>query len=95
LKIDISSKTIHRAKEIALRSTEEFKNLSKLRNGVETIPSLLRNRYHVDRMPVRGKTKTKFFFGCMIGAINFRKLYRFRQGSGNYAKNPIITKNAG
>lgn len=40
--------------------TEEFKNLFRIRNGVETgngvetVPSLLQRKYHADRMPVRG-----------------------------------------
>ena len=37
-----------------MMGTEEFKNLFRIRNGVETVPSLLQRKYHVDRMPVRG-----------------------------------------
>lgn len=32
----------------------EFKNLFRIRNGVETVPSLLQRKYHVDRCAVRG-----------------------------------------
>lgn len=35
--------------------------IGRIRNGVETVPSLLRNKYHVDRMPVRRKLRTKLF----------------------------------
>lgn len=35
--------------------TEEFSEYAKFRNGVEAIPSLLRRRYHVDKIPVHGK----------------------------------------
>ena len=37
--------------------------IGRIRNGVETIPSILRNKYMVDKMPVRGKLKIKQFFG--------------------------------
>ena len=72
------------------KQTEEFKLYGRLRNGVETIPSLLKNRYGVNRMPVHGKIRCKFFFGCKVAALNFRKLFRFRQGSGKYALNPAV-----
>ena len=69
---------------------ERFKNLARIRNGVETIPSILRKRYHVDKMPVRGLIRSKFFFGGKVAALNFRKLYAFRYQRGHYAQNPIL-----
>ena len=54
--------------------------IGRIRNGVETIPSILRNKYMVDKMPVRGKLKTKQFFGFKVAALNFSKLMRFTQG---------------
>ena len=71
-------------------SGERFKNLARIRNGVETIPSILRKRYQVDKMPVRGLIRSKFFFGCKVAALNFRKLYTFRHQRGHYAQNPIL-----
>ena len=60
---------------------EETRTLiGRIRNGVETVPSVLRNKYAVDKMPVRGKLKTKQFFGFKVGALNFSKLLRFTQG---------------
>ena len=70
-------------------TTEEFKNYSRLRNGVETIPSTLRRVFHTDKLP-RGKQRGKFFFGAKIGALNFRKLVSYLTGTGNCAPNPII-----
>ena len=70
--------------------TEEFKNLFRIRNGVETIPSLLRRKYHADRMPVQGLIRGRFFFGCKIAALNFKKLLTFRKGLGRYAQNPVL-----
>lgn len=54
--------------------------IGRIRNGVETVPSILRNKYAVDKMPVRGKLKTKQFFGFKVAALNFSKLMRFTQG---------------
>lgn len=54
--------------------------IGRIRNGVETVPSILRNKYTVDKMPVRGKLKTKQFFGFKVDALNFSKLIRFTKG---------------
>lgn len=69
-----------------MMGTEEFKNLFRIRNGVETVPSLLQRKYHVDRMPVRGR----FFFGCKIATLNFKKLFTFWKGAGHHAQNPVL-----
>lgn len=53
--------------------------IGRIRNGIETVPSLLRNKYHVDRMPVRRKLRTKLFFGFKIAAVNCTKLFLFQQ----------------
>lgn len=89
-KVSVSKKMHDRAHAQMRMKTDEFKLLARIRNGAETIPSILRNKYNVDRMPVRGIIKTKFFFGCKIAAVNFRKLFGFRTGLGNYALNPIL-----
>ena len=64
-------------------------DLARLRNGVETIPANIRKNYHLDKLP-RGKQRGKFFFGSKIAALNFRKLFGFRKGLGNYAQNPVL-----
>lgn len=86
----VSRKTVARARYIRSKDTDRFKQIARLRNGVETIPSLLKSRYDANRMPVHGLQRSKFFFGSKIGALNFRKLFRFRNGSGHYALNPIL-----
>lgn len=65
--------------------------MARFRNGVETVPSTLRQAYGVDRMPCRGKAKTTILFGCKIGALNFRKLLAYRRRTGNYAQNPVLS----
>lgn len=39
--------------------SEEFGDLARLRNGVETVPSNLRKNYHLDNLP-RGKQRGNF-----------------------------------
>ncbi|HHT93092.1 MAG TPA: hypothetical protein GXZ66_06245 [Clostridiaceae bacterium] len=50
----ISHKTVLRARQLRYMKTSEFKDFAKNRNGVESIPSTLRRKYEVDRIPVRG-----------------------------------------
>lgn len=86
----VTSKAAHdRAVIQRTMHSNEFKNYARLRNGVETVPSNIRKNYHLDKMP-RGKQRGKFFFGCKIMALNFKKLFRYRKGLGNYAPNPVI-----
>lgn len=84
-----SKNASNRAKSQRYMQSEEFSNLARLRNGVETIPANIRKNYHLDKLP-RGKQRGKFFFGSKIAALNFRKLFVFRKGLGNYAQNPIL-----
>ncbi|MFR7384277.1 MAG: transposase [Anaerostipes sp.] len=55
---EVSWKSVGRAKQLQYMQTEEFSEYAKFRNGVEAIPSLLRRRYHVDKIPVHGKKRT-------------------------------------
>lgn len=54
--------------------------IGRIRNGIETVPSVIRNKYGIDKMPVRGRLRTKQFFGFKVAALNFSKLFRFLQG---------------
>ncbi len=65
---------------IRRRDDETMKLIGRIRNGAETIPSILRRKYHVDEMPVRGKLKTKVFFGFKMLALNFSKLWLYERG---------------
>lgn len=86
----VTSKAAHeRAKIQRTMKSEEYKNYAKLRNGVETVPSNIRNNYHLEKLP-RGKQRGKFFFGSKIAALNFRKLFNYMKGLGHYAPNPVI-----
>ncbi len=67
------------------RSTEDFKKQSSFWNGVETIPSILRRKYGIDKIPVCGLIWSCFFFGCKIGALNIKKFCRYMQGQDKCA----------
>lgn len=88
--IIVSNKSKERALQQRFRSTEEFKELSSIRNGVETIPSILRRKYGVDHMPVRKKIPTRHMFGFKIAALNFTKLCKYLRGLGKCAQNLAI-----
>ncbi len=86
----ISANTKRRAEIQRFMKTDRFQELSRFRNGIETVPSNLRRNYHLDKLP-RGKQRGKFFFGSKIAALNFTKLLTYRRGTGNYAQNPVIS----
>lgn len=88
--ITISGKSYARANVKRNMNTEEFQNLSRIRNGIETVPSILRNVYNADRMNARGLIRSRFFFGCKVAALNVRKLFSFLNGTGHYAQNPLL-----
>lgn len=88
--LTISATAQFRARAKRMMGTEEFHLLARLRNGVETLPSILRRIYHIDRMPVRGCIRSRFFFGCKIAALNVRKLFIYKNGLGHYAQNPLL-----
>lgn len=71
---EVSWKSVGRAKQLRYMKTKEFSYYARFRNGVEAIPSLLRRRYHVDKIPSHGKKQTRIYFGFKIAALNFQKL---------------------
>lgn len=87
----LSAKSKRRAIQQRQRASEEFKAISAFRNGIETIPSILRRKYDVDHMPVRGKTRCRYFFGCKIAALNIKKFCKYLQGLDNCILNPQTT----
>lgn len=59
-RIRISSKQVERAKtQRKLQNDDTYKEKARYRNGIEAIPSIMRRKYKIDSMPIRGKTNTK------------------------------------
>jgi len=79
VRVTISLNSKNRAMQQRNRKTEDFKTLTHFRNGVETVPSMLRRLFNDDHMPVRGKLRTKLCFGCKIGGLNFLKQCKYEQ----------------
>ena len=72
--VHVSGKTVARAAHLRRLKSEAYQKLTHLRNGVESIPSLLRRCFNVDRIPVFGLKPAKLYFNLDIGALNFSKL---------------------
>lgn len=75
--VKVAMRTAVHAKQQRFLKTEEFRELARFRNGIETVPAALRSRHGVDKMPVRGYIKTKLFFGFKVAGMNVRKLIRY------------------
>lgn len=63
--------------------------LSKVKKRCRNHSGQYPKEFHLDKLP-RGKQRGKFCFGSKIAALNFRKLFGFRKGFGNYTKNPVL-----
>lgn len=82
--VHVSRTKIDRANYIQKLSTEEYKELTRKRNAVEGVMSVLRRRYHVDDIPVFGYIRTKLFFRLKVAAYNFTKLLKYCRQSRAY-----------
>jgi hypothetical protein len=72
----VSEKTLHRSQLITKMGTSEYQELAKKRAGIEGIPSVLRRRYKIDHLPVRGLIRVKVYLGFKISAINCKRLIK-------------------
>jgi len=72
----VSEKTLHRSQLITKMRTSEYQELSRKRAGIEGIPSVLRRRYKIDYLPVRGLIRGKVYLGFKISAINCKRLIK-------------------
>ena len=75
--VNLSKKMIQRATYLKKISTEEYKNLCKMRNAVEGIPSVLRRKYHIDEIPTFGLIRTKMFVIFKAIAYNCNKFTQY------------------
>jgi len=78
----LSAKSRQRAIQQRNRNTDSFRAMSHFRNGVESVPSILRRKYRVDRMPVRGLIRSRMLFAFKIGAFNFKRFCTYMQSPG-------------
>lgn len=83
--LKLSWKAVNRAKQLRFMKTDEFKEYAHFRNGVEALPSLLRRKYHVDKIPAHGQKRTRLYFGFKIAALNFQKLLDYENSLVHYS----------
>jgi len=57
--------------------TEEYKELADFRAGVEGVPSVLRRRYNIDHIPVRGLLRRGAWIHSKIMAFNFHSFFTY------------------
>lgn len=74
----------------SFRNSNQFSFASRFRNGVETLPSILRRHFHVDCIPVRGLFRSSVRFGFDVAGLNFQKLLN---GLKRMARNDPISLN--
>jgi hypothetical protein len=72
----VSEKTLHRCQLITKMGTSQYQELARKRAGIEGIPSVLRRRYKIDHLPVRGVVRVKVWLGFKISAINCKRLIK-------------------
>jgi len=58
-------------------SEPEYRRIANLRNAVEGIPSLMRRKYRIDEMPVRGYLRSKCWFFLKARAINVKSVLAY------------------
>lgn len=66
----VSETKLHRSRLITKMGTSEYQELASKRAGIEGVFSVLRRRYRVDHLPVRGLVRVKVYLGFKISAIN-------------------------
>jgi len=72
----VTEKTLHRSRLITRMGTSKYQELARKRAGIEGIPSVLRRRYKIDHLPVRGEVRSKVWLGFKISAINCKRLIK-------------------
>ena len=88
--VKFSSKSYSNSKLREAMKTKEYIQLTNKRAGVEGIPSVIRRKYQVDSMPVRGLLRSKLWFSFKIGAFNFNKMLRYLGKRGVLGFNCIL-----
>lgn len=84
-----SANASRRARRKRFMDSEAFGAYRRLRNGAETVPSIIRRNYRLDLLPL-GRLAGKLFFGAKVAALNFRKLLGFRRNTLRRAENPLL-----
>ena len=90
LAVSLTPTQVNRAKVLVAYGTKEGEQIRHTRNGIEGVQNLAKNHYCHGKMLYKSLIKNQFGMTCVIGAINFRKLWAYYNGEGNYAENPML-----
>ena len=88
----LSEKKFHREKLVERMGTKDYKDLADKRAGIEGIPSVLRRRYEIDHLPVRGLIRSKIHLGLKISAINCKRFIKAMKVRDNIPSNSFTFK---
>ena len=80
--VRFSEKAYNTATQRDKMKTHEYIEIANKRAGIEGIPSVLRRRYKIDTMPIRGLLRSKLWVGFKIASYNFKKLLKQFLGRG-------------
>lgn len=89
-KLSTSKSKIEMAKIRAARNTDEYKQVSRFRSGIEGIPSLLRRKYNIDNRPTKGLAYLSMAFSASILSINIKRMTKYQN---KFTKMGNITEN--
>lgn len=92
-KLMTSIPQIEMAKVRASMDTDEYKELSKLRSGVEGIPSVLRRKYNIDDRPTKGVVYLGMAYSTAMISINIKRLTKYTNKQKKKEKNKEIVAN--
>ena len=87
-RVQITSKTVERAKQARQCSTDEGKKNARRRNGVEGIMSVMRRKYDLDHIPVFGLERLKTWVWTTLLSYNLVKYQKYHSTLG---KQPVTT----
>ena len=76
-KLTKSLNQIERAKLMAERNTEEYKEISHIRSGIEGIPSVLRRKYNIDNRGSKGLPYLCMVYSASLISINIKRIVKY------------------
>ena len=76
-KVETTEKKIKHQEMLINRTKPEYKAISRIRAGIEGIPSILRNVNNIDRRAIKGKKYLKMEFSSCLITINIKRASKY------------------
>ena len=77
-RVQLTSKTVERAKQARECTSEEGKKNAQRRNGVEGVMSVMRRKYDLDHIPVFGSNRLRLWIWTSLLSYNLVKYQRYK-----------------